>query len=309
MASLPAQLKFDVYPATQFCVDRGANEGDALGAFDEVEAGDIYRMRKDASALTLAMRDDADGRQLVAEGSQLGRAGQPAHYILPLCNLEPGEDYELVGSEAETASLRFADIACLSFLAGTHLTLASGAQISVEALQEGDLLLTRENGAQPIRWIGRTVFRGTGSTAPVLIRQGALNTARDLVLMPNHRLFVWQRQDMLGTSRAEVMVKAAHLINGSTITRLEGGFFDGFQILLDRHEILYAEGIAVESLMVTGQTRPALPEAILATAAPDLSLELRTALELDALALARAGGDPAKALYEASLGGKKRPNP
>ncbi len=90
---------------------------------------------------------------------------------------------------------------------------------------------------------------------------------------------------------------------------LEGGFFDGFQILLDRHEILYAEGIAVESLMVTGQTRPALPEAILATAAPDLSPELRTALELDALALARAGGDPAKALYEASLGGKKRPNP
>ncbi len=127
--------------------------------------------------------------------------------------------------------------------------------------------------------------------------------------MPNHRLFVWQLQDMLGTGRAEVMVKAAHLINGSTITRLEGGFFDGFQILLDRHEILYAEGIAVESLMVTGQTRPALPEAILATAAPDLSPELRTALELDALALARAGGDPAKALYEASLGGKKRPNP
>ena len=122
--------------------------------------------------------------------------------------------------------------------------------------------------------------------------------------MPNHRLFVWQRQDMLGTGRAEVMVKAAHLINGSTITRLEGGFFDGFQILLDRHEILYAEGIAVESLMVTGQTRPALPEAILAAAAPDLSPELRTALELDALALARAGGDPAKALYEASLGGK-----
>ncbi len=176
MASLPAQLKFDVYPATQFCVDRGANEGDALGTFDEVEAGDIYRMRKDASALTLAMRDDADGTQLVAEGSQLGRAGdkltiaachqlmtpdgtlaeiltltiwpagQPAHYILSLCNLEPGEDYELLGSEAETASLCFADIACLSFLAGTHLTLASGAQIAVEALQEGDLLLTRENG-------------------------------------------------------------------------------------------------------------------------------------------------------------------
>jgi peptide chain release factor 3 len=204
MASLPAQLKFDVYPATQFCVDRGANEGDALGTFAEVEAGDIYRMRKDASALTLAIRDDADGTQLVAEGSQLGRAGdkltiaachqlmtpdgtlaeiltltiwpagQPAHYILPLCNLEPGEDYELVGSEAETASLRFADIACLSFLAGTHLTVASGAQIAVEALQEGDLLLTRENGARPVRWIGRTVLRGTGSTAPVLIRQGAL---------------------------------------------------------------------------------------------------------------------------------------
>lgn len=185
-------------------MDRGANEGDALGTFDEVEAGDIYRMRKDASALTLAMRDDADGTQLVAEGSQLGRAGdkltiaachqlmtpdgtlaeiltltiwpagQPAHYILPLCNLEPGEDYELVGSEAETASMRFADIACLSFLAGTHLTLASGAQIAVEALQEGGLLLTRENGAQPIRWIGpRHRQHGARADPPRRVKHGA----------------------------------------------------------------------------------------------------------------------------------------
>lgn len=185
-------------------MDRGANEGDALGTFDEVEAGDIYRMRKDASALTLAMRDDADGTQLVAEGSQLGRAGdkltiaachqlmtpdgtlaeiltltiwpagQPAHYILPLCNLEPGEDYKLVGSEAETASLRFADIACLSFLAGTHLTLASGAQIAVEALQEGGLLLTRENGAQPIRWIGpRHRQHGARADPPRRVKHGA----------------------------------------------------------------------------------------------------------------------------------------
>ena len=36
IAILPAQLKFDVYPATQFCVDLGANDSIALGTFDEV---------------------------------------------------------------------------------------------------------------------------------------------------------------------------------------------------------------------------------------------------------------------------------
>lgn len=335
MASLPAQLRFDVYPATQFCVDRGANEGDALGTFDEVEAGDIYRFRTGATPLTLAMRDTVDGAQVVAEGSQLGRAGdpltieachqlmtpdgtlaevltltiwpagQPAHYILPLCTLKSGEDYELVGTEAETARLRFADIACISFLSGTQITLASGAQTPVEALQVGDVLLTRDNGAQPIRWIGRTVLRGTGSTAPVLIRQGALNAARDLVLMPNHRLFLWQRTDVLEAGRAQVMVKAAHLINGTTIIRKGGGFFDGFHILLDRHEIIYAEGIAVESLMVTGQTRPILPNGISTATDPDFSPEARAALELDPSALRKSGQDPATALQNASLGGRK----
>jgi hypothetical protein len=64
----------------------------------------------------------------------------------------------------------------------------------------------------------------------------------------------------LGTGRAEVLVKAELLINGTTVVRDTGGHVDSYQILFDRREIIFAEGIAVESLLVTSDLRHRLPE-------------------------------------------------
>tara|TARA_B110000967_G_scaffold63843_1_gene65749 strand:+ start:73 stop:369 length:297 start_codon:yes stop_codon:yes gene_type:complete len=81
-----------------------------------------------------------------------------------------------------------------------------------------------------------------------------------LLVSPDHRLFVYQRQDKLGAGRSEVLVKVRHLVNGDSVYRHDGGFVDYFQLLFDKHQIIYAEGIAAESLQIDPRTRAAVPE-------------------------------------------------
>jgi hypothetical protein len=290
MTDLSPLFRFATYPVAAFRALTGANEGDPIGLDDQALPGDTYRLARHVQAAKLAICDLEDVGQVVADGTEVStpgarlsiadchtmmgprgevvevlilqadEAGGAALYILPLAPLAPGIEYELIGSDPGSAPERFADIASVSFLAGTHVTLASGAQKTVEDLAIGDRLLTRDHGPQPIRWIGHQTRRAVGAAAPVRIAQGTLNTARDLRLSPQHRLFIWQRRDELGAGRAEVMLKADLLVNGTTVTREEGGHVDSYQLVFDGHEIIYAEGIAVESLLVTSETRARLPQ-------------------------------------------------
>lgn len=283
-----------VYPAADFTVIDGVAEGDALSFADELVMDDIYQLRGDAARLRLSLAISGGGEQFrVAPDSDIANPGNTVHFdscltlmapdgttiealilveveemavagifLLPLGTLEHRTGYRLVGLDRQTATTRFAEVACVSFTRGTHITLASGQQVRIESLNVGDRVLTRDDGPQPIRWIGRNTIRAVGAFAPVLIRKGALNNENDLVLSPDHRIFVYQRQDHLGAGRAEVLVKVRHLVNGTSVVQLDGGFVDYFQLLFDDHQIIYAEGIAAESLLIDPRTRAALPKAV-----------------------------------------------
>ena len=56
------------------------------------------------------------------------------------------------------------------------------------------------------------------------------------------------------------MVWAKHLVNGKDINRLNDGFVEYYQLLFDEHQIIYAEGIAAESLLFDQRTQSALPD-------------------------------------------------
>ena len=43
---------------------------------------------------------------------------------------------------------------------------------------------------------------------------------------------------------------------------MDGGFVDYFQLLFDHHQIIYAEGIAAETLLLDNRTLPALPQGL-----------------------------------------------
>jgi hypothetical protein len=317
MTRHPALFRFDVWPAGAFRVTVGANAGDGLEDPAAAVPGDVYSLSRTAERTVLAISDaTAAQHPAVAEGSGIGRPGERlaitasarlmgpdarmveillldiggAPLLLPLAELRPGADYELLDCDAAAAPARFADIASLSFFGGTRLTLSDGRQAAVEDLRPGDRLLTRFHGAREIRWIGHRIRPATGAGAPVLIAAGTLNAARDLRLMPQHRLYVWQRRDEIGAGRAELLVPAGALVNGDTVRREGGGHADTYRLVLDRHEIVFAEGIAVDSMRAAGPFAGPTP----APAPSDLA-----GLEIGADAL---GPDGAQRLSRASRG-------
>lgn len=293
--STPLVQSLPVLRGEDFVVTNGASLGDGLGDASELILDDVYRLKPKAWRLRLSLSDGDDARQFrVAAGSTAGRPGNDVHldsaltfmspdgstiealvfvevgaartiaacYLLPLAPLRARRDYALVSIDRDGARARLAEIACVSFVRGTHITMANGLQKPIQELEVGERVLTRDNGPREVRWIGRQTVRATGDLAPILIAKGALNNSGDLMLSPNHRLFIYQRRDHIKAGRAEVLVRARQLVNGHSVVQSDGGFVEYFQILFDQHEIIYAEGIAAESLLVDTRVRPVIPDEV-----------------------------------------------
>ncbi|GAA3871198.1 hypothetical protein GCM10022404_21400 [Celeribacter arenosi] len=295
---LPKQ-SVGVFDAQSFRVTHGVNRTDPIGPAPDLELADVYQLSSDAERARLSI-EVGDDQLYVANDSDVGTAkarlffdscvtfmserggslealvvietDDEGHvencYFLPLSEVSEETDYTLVDIDTENARARLAEIAYVAFTRGTHITMADGIQTRIEDLNVGDRVLTRYHGAQKIQWIGQQTVRATGALAPIVIRQGTLNNAHDLVLSPNHRLFIYQRSDKLNAGRAEILVKAGLLVNGRDVVQSDGGFVDYFQLLFDNHEIIYAEGIAAESMFVDSRIRPFLPAEVSARLDP-----------------------------------------
>ncbi len=292
----PAQ-SLPVLAADQMRVSHGANLGDAISFAAELVLDDVYVLGSQAQTRRLALLHSSSG-STIAPDSEIGTPGeeiiadavltfmspdgattdaivlveldQTGHvansYLLPLVPLVPKLDYTLVTIDTDAPRARLASVACVAFTRGTRITMATGMQKPIEELRPGDRLLTRDAGVQTLRWVGESTARARGEFAPICITAGTLNNTSDLIVAPDHRLFIYQRLDRLGAGRSELMVKARHLVNGDTVRVLEGGYIDYFQLLFDDHYIIYAEGIAAESFLIDARTAPALPDAVRATA-------------------------------------------
>jgi len=134
------------------------------------------------------------------------------------------------------------------FVSGTRIATPQGMR-PVESLQPGDLVLTADEGAQPLRWAGRRRVAAQGDFAPVRIAAGAFGAHGELWLSPQHRVLVRDALAELMFGEAEVLVAAKDLINDTTVTRVEGGEVDYVHILFDRHQVIWSEGLASESFL------------------------------------------------------------
>ncbi|MBC2837545.1 choice-of-anchor L domain-containing protein [Paragemmobacter straminiformis] len=154
--------------------------------------------------------------------------------------------YEVKDSAGNTdvAFVTLNVVAC--FTLGTLIAVPDG-EVAVEALTPGDLVLTRDHGAQPLRWVGRATRAAVGPDAPVAIAAGRFGPHRAVMLSPNHRVMIGGPRAELLFAEPEVMVKARHLVDGQGVRRIEGGMVTYLHLLFDRHEVVMANGLPCES--------------------------------------------------------------
>lgn len=283
-SNLPGHV-CQVFPAEAIYVIHGVNAGDDLGPPDALCEGDIYALDERASPLRLVLSHGLTG-EAVAAGSQIGTPGERLRLIgrytlmapdattvellflrldngdaiaLPLSPMGADLDYTLVSIDSAPEPVPLVDLVCVSFARGTMISLADGRQRPIESLQPGDRVLTRDHGPQPVRWLGKATLRAVGSFAPIIISAGTLGNSGDLIVSPHHRIFLYQRNRRPGLETAEILIQAKHLIDNDKVFQREGGYVDYFSIVFDQHEIIYAEGVPAESLLVSDATISRLP--------------------------------------------------
>jgi len=145
----------------------------------------------------------------------------------------------------DTAFVQVTTTPC--FVAGTLIETPDGP-CPVEQLEPGVLVHTRDHGPQPVRWVGRTTRRAAGRHAPVVLARGALGDHDEIALSPNHRVLLNSTQAELLFGQAEVLIKAAYLINDHSIRRRsDGATVTYVHLLFDRHEIIRGNGLDSES--------------------------------------------------------------
>lgn len=146
-------------------------------------------------------------------------------------------------------------------------------QVTVETLKVGDLVATRDNGMQPIRWIGAqrmsaAELKLAPQLRPVRISAGSLGgglPAADLVVSPWHRMVV--RSSIV----AEMEGEDEALVAAINLTELDGVdvITDGEEVvyihfMCDRHEVIEANGAQTETLNIGTSTASMMPPEALA---------------------------------------------
>ena len=160
------------------------------------------------------------------------------------------------------------------FVAGTMIDTANGPR-AVETLKADDMIITRDDGAQPLRWIGRRAVPAIGKMAPICIRENALGEHGELMVSPLHRVLVKDALAELMFGEAEVLIAAKDLVNDRSIRPVEGGEVEYVHLLFDQHQVVYSEGLATESFLPGPQTTKSFEAEIIeeiTTIFPELDL-------------------------------------
>ena len=181
-------------------------------------------------------------------------------------------DYTLrfteLGDNADGSGALLDNVSLLvCFLDSTAIETSNGP-VRAGDLSIGDMVIT-QNGPKPIRWIARRHVSANDMAdnplfAPVCIEQGALGNGfptNKLWVSRQHRILVSSKvaQRMFGES--DVLLAAIRLteLNGIYVDTNVGSF-DYVHILLDDHEVLFAEGAPAESMLLGQRALKALTQ-------------------------------------------------
>lgn len=170
--------------------------------------------------------------------------------------------YEIENSTGET-DVGFVTINTIPcFVAGTMILTPDG-EVAVETLTPGDLVMTHDDGAQPLRWIGQRSVEAKDNFAPVHIDAGTFGDHRDLLVSPQHRVLIRDSLAELLFGDCEVLVAAKDLLNDKSVRIQEGGDVTYVHLLFDRHQVIFSEGLTTESFLPGPQTSHAFEQDVI----------------------------------------------
>ncbi|MCJ8139069.1 Hint domain-containing protein [Falsirhodobacter halotolerans] len=144
---------------------------------------------------------------------------------------------------------------------GAMILTTSGLR-PVETLRAGDMVITRDNGPQAIRWIGNSTVSGQGAFAPVRLLQGAVpGLTADLLVSPQHRMLLQSFRSELMFGAREVLTAAKHMVDGTRAVIEEVEQVTYLHMIFDKHEVIFANGAPTESFHPASYSIGGLAEA------------------------------------------------
>lgn len=217
------------------------------GAFDVTDGVTRY-------SVTMIERDRPEGTLLMFRGR-----------IPP-----PDRDLWVVSIQSQTVNRNLSSdgAGVICFTPGTRIATATGA-VPVEELREGDRILTKDNGPQELVWIGGRHISGARLYAmpelrPVRLRASALGVDvpdDELIVSPGHRIVVRGPAARRLFNEDEVLAAARDLVNDHSILidrRLREVSY--IHLMLDAHQIVFANGVETESFHPGGDAMDRLAD-------------------------------------------------
>lgn len=139
------------------------------------------------------------------------------------------------------------------FASGTFIETPTGPMM-VDDLRQGDLVMTVDDGPQPLVWVTSSTHAWPGSDEkykPYQIKAGALGDGLpqcDLMVSPQHHILLRGAQCLALFGLSEVIAPAKGLTGLAGVRHMKGKKTVTYHhLLLARHALLLAGGVASES--------------------------------------------------------------
>ncbi len=183
------------------------------------------------------------------------RGGPDSNSVFLRLREEQSADRETNHQDETLGLVAFETGLILCFTPDTLITTPLGP-VDIKSLKAGDLIITKDNGLQPIRWIGSKRVSYLRQMVdphlqPVTIPAhffGAGVPSRPLKVSPQHRILVSGYEMQLNYGESEVFVAAKSLLTHAHIPSPKPEETEYIHIMFDTHQVIYANGVETESL-------------------------------------------------------------
>lgn len=210
---------------------------------------EAYALTNSATGEVADFYDIGGGTQniLAVDGAAAGATSENLSVLASPNSATTSIQFNQPSPEQRTdAAVGAGDTGVACFVEGTRIRAEVGYQL-IDTLCEGDLIWTRDNGLQPVRWIGRRTVPGTGQYAPVQIAPDTFGALKPHQISQNHRMLIngWRAQLLFGED--EILVPAKALVDDCAVRICECDQVTYHHLLFDDHQIVSGDGVLSES--------------------------------------------------------------